>query len=661
MGIAEDIIIIVIAGLIAGLITNKLKIPSIIGYIIAGIIIGPYTGGVTVTDIPRIELLAEIGVALLLFSIGLGFSFKELRDIKAIALIGAPIQIIVTIIYGSLIGHFLGFSWNESVILGMILSLSSTMVVMKMLMGRNLMGTLSSKVMIGILIIQDIAAIPLMIIIPNLNNVSGSFNGSFFSILKAVIILSVIVLVGTRIIPLLLKFAAKLNSREFFLITITAICLGIGYLTHYFGLSLAFGAFVAGMMINHSEYSHKALSDIVPLRDIFGLVFFTSIGMLLDLSFLMKNYPVILLLVALVFAGKFFIFIFLGIAFKYRNIIPLALGLGLSQIGEFSFVLARVGLQNKVIDGNFYSLVLAVSIITMIATPFLSLLAGPIYSLKRKSFKRELLPAINLPTGKLSGHAVIAGGGRVGFQVASVLHNLNLPCIVIEQDYHNFEKCKNVGLPIIYGDASQDVVLEASSIGLSRLLIITTPDIAVIREIISVAIRQNPDIRIIARTDTLQYIDELRTLHVSEIVQPEFEASLELIRQSLLHLNYPVSAIQMIADEIRGKNYTPLYDGNMQLQVMSKIKNTPFLLETTWIELPENSPVSGKSIGELAIRTRTGVSIVGVMRGGKFIPNPDADFIFKPGDIVCVIGIYEGKKIFAEICGSDISSVRYLP
>ena len=294
MGIAEDLIIIIIFGLITGLIANKLKIPPIIGYIFAGIFIGPYLGFLSLSELPQIELLAEIGVALLLFSIGLDFSFRELKSVKAIALLGTPLQIILLIGFGFGIGQYLGLPANESIVLGMILSLSSTMVVLKTLMNRGLIGTLSSRVMIGILIVQDLAAIPMMLVIPKLGSIENNLVPLVLTLLKAILILIAIVVVGIRLIPVILKFVLKLNSRELFLVTITAVGLGVGYLTHIFGLSLAFGAFVAGMVINESDYSHQALNDIIPLRDIFGLVFFTSIGMLLNPFILYSNLSLVL-------------------------------------------------------------------------------------------------------------------------------------------------------------------------------------------------------------------------------------------------------------------------------------------------------------------------------------------------------------------------------
>jgi CPA2 family monovalent cation:H+ antiporter-2 len=644
MGIAEDIIIIILAGLISGFIAHKAKLPLIIGYIFAGIIVGPYTGGVTVTNIHQIELLAEIGVALLLFSIGLDLSFQEIKDVRKIALIGTPVQLVLTILYGFGIGYFFNFTWTGSLILGTIISLSSTMIVFKTLMSRGLMGTLSSKVMIGILIVQDLAAVPMMIIIPQLNNLSQSLYDLGFTLLKGALVLALVIVMGTKLIPFLLKQVSRLDSHELFLITITALGLGTGYLTYKIGLSFALGAFLTGMVLNKSDYNYKALNDIIPLRDIFGLIFFTSIGMLIDLSFIKNNITTVLLLVVLIIIGKFIIFSLLSRAFGYFNVIPLAVGLGLSQVGEFSFVLARLGLNANQLTSETYSIILSSSVVSMIVSPFLAMVTVPLYSLKNKFFKKETIQTINFPDKGLRDHVVIAGGGRVGSNIASVLQNLGFQLVIIEQDYDRFEKSKEAGFPVIFGDASRETVLSATQVETARLLLITIPSIIIAREIVGQMLKLNPGLDIIARSDSLEDANDLRALNVYEVVQPEFEASLEIIRQSLLHLNIPVVVIQKYIDETRRNIYSKQQD-DKQL-ISSGLKNASYLLEMDWFTIPPGSPVIGKSIKNLKIRTATGATVVGVYRGKEFLPNPDYNFIFQAGDVVAIIGKNEQRNLF---------------
>ena len=268
MGIATDLVIIILAGFIGGVGARLAKQPFILGYILMGLVVGPFTGGITVAHVHEVEMLAEIGVALLLFTLGLEFSLNELKPVKHIALIGTPIQIILIIGFGYAAGRLLGYGWSESIWLGALLSVSSTMVVLKTLMNQGRLGTLSSRVMIGILIVQDLAIVPMMIVLPQLQTPDSLVWHLSISLGKALIFLVTMIWLGTRFIPWVLSFIVRWRSRELFLLSITAIALGVGYATYFFGLSFALGAFVAGLVISESEYAHQALSDIIPLRDI---------------------------------------------------------------------------------------------------------------------------------------------------------------------------------------------------------------------------------------------------------------------------------------------------------------------------------------------------------------------------------------------------------
>jgi len=646
MGIAADIAIILVAALIGGLVAQRLRQPLIVGYILAGVAVGPYTGGVTVTEIHDIELLAEIGVALLLFALGLEFSLKELQPVRHIALIGTPLQLLLTMAYGYGIGRWLGWEWLPSLWLGALISLSSTMVILKTLMSQGRLGTLSSRVMIGMLIVQDLAVVPMMIIIPQLSRLEAGLPVVGLAVVKAAAFLAVMIFVGTRAIPFLLARIAAWNSRELFLLFVTAIGLGVGYGTYLFGLSFAFGAFVVGMVLSESDYSYQALSDIVPLRDIFGLLFFVSVGMLLDPAFLMANLGTVLLIVLLVMVGKSLIFGLLTSLFGYRNSVPLAVGLGLFQIGEFSFVLARVGLASGSISPDLYSLVLSATIVTMVLTPFVFGLTEPLYNLSKRWFKREAYQPINLPQAGLHDHVVIAGAGQVGHYVAQVLQRLHTAFVVIDLDQRPVEQAKAAGFPVIYGDAGQPVVLEAAGIEQARLLLITTPAVVTARAIVSHVRRRHPDLHIVARAEGMEQMKMLNELGVQEVVQPKFEASLEVTRQALLHLHISATEIQRFTDAVRQELYAPMYETHHEYQTISQLQNAARLLELSWVELSANSPFVGRAIQELSVRSQTGALIVGVMRDGRLEPNPDAAFRFEPGDLIGVIGTTQQLEVF---------------
>lgn len=648
MGIAADIALIVVAALAGGLIVHQFRQPLILGYILAGIIVGPYTGGITVSDVHDIELLAEIGVALLLFSLGLEISLKELKPVRKIAVIGTPIQMILTIMFGYGLGELFGWSWKNSLWFGGMISLSSTMVVLKTLMSQGKLGTLSSRVMLGMLIIQDLAIVPLMIILPQLNDPGSSMSVLLPAALKAFVFLSFMIIAGTRIFPRIIYHIARWNSRELFLISITALGLGVGYVTYLFGLSFAFGAFVAGLLLSESDYSHQALSDIIPLRDLFGLLFFVSVGMLFNPGFFIDNLQTVLTLVVLVIIGKALIFSTLSMAFGYGNIVPIALGLGLFQVGEFSFVLARTGLNTNSIDNELYSLLLSVAIITMLLTPIFAGLSEPLYKLRKHWFSHEQIETINMPEDELSNHVVIAGGGRVGQYISNLLRLLNLPFVLIDFDYRRIEQVKAMNYPVIYGDAEQYTVLEAAGIGYSRLALITTPNISTTGAIVKSIHRINPDLHVVARVEGVDQMKMLNDLGVYEVVQPEFEAALEISRQALLHLQIPAPEIQRLVDTVRKELYAPIYQRNNKYKELSDRENLTRLFGLSWVKLGDNCSVIGKSIYELDIRRKTGVMILSIMRDGNLYTNPDPAFTFEAGDLVGVMGDSKQVKSFEE-------------
>ncbi len=579
MGIAAGISIIVIAGLFGGLIAQQLKQPLILGYILSGIIVGPYLAGIELANIHDIELLAEIGVALLLFGLGLEFSPKELKAVRHVALLGTPLQILLTIIYGFILGRIFGFDNVESLWFGAMISLSSTMVILKTLINQGRLGTLSTKVMIGMLIVQDIAIVPMMIILQQLNSNESGIQLLGLAALRAILFVAVMFFLGTRIIPRFMAHIASWNSRELFLITIIALSLGIGYSTYLFGLSFVFGAFVAGMILSESDYAHQALIDISSIRDLFALLFFVSVGMLFDPAFLYSHWKIVILTIILVSFGKMLIFGAIIPMFRYRNVIPLAVSLGLFQVGEFSFVLARVGIATNSISGEMYSLILSTSIITMILTPLISGLPTPIFKLSHRWFKQEALQSSNIPRAGLTSHVVIAGYGRIGKYIAQVLHRLKLDFVLIELDSRRVDEAKQVKYSIIYGDATQTVVLKAARLDEARLLLITTPAIATAQSIVDSARSFNSELHIVARVEDIEQMQALHKREVYEVIQPEFEAGLEITRQALLHMDIPATEIQKYTDAIRKELYAPLYREHKQTKILTQLKSAINQLE----------------------------------------------------------------------------------
>ncbi len=647
MGIAGDIVILVVAGMLGGLVAQMLRQPLILGYILAGVLVGPYTGGITVSGIHDIELLAEIGVALLLFALGLEFSLRDLRPVRFVALLGTPVQIILCMGAGYGVGVLAGWDDVPALWFGAFVSLSSTMVILKTLESQGWLGSLSSRVMIGMLIVQDLAVVPMLIIMPKLGHASSGMADLGWAAVKASLFIAGMTIMGTRIMPRILRLIARWNSRELFMLACSGIGLGIGYGTYLLGLSFAFGAFVAGMVLSESDYGHQALGDIIPLRDLFGLLFFASMGMLVDPRFIAAHWGTVLWLSVVVFAVKGVVCACIGRGFGYGNVVPLAMGLGMFQAGELSFLLARVGVDSGSLPREQYTMFLAVGILGMIATPPLSSLTAPLYALRRRMLPTPMLQSVNIPHEGLSGHVVIAGGGRVGRYVAEILAGLELPFVVVESSSRRFDLCRERGYPIIFGDAARENVLDAAGMAEARLLLVTIPTITVATAVVEQGRSLNAGVEVVARAAGEEQMEALAELGVRQAIQPEFEAGLELTRQALLHLGLPVGEIQRFSDSVRNGRYAAVFESHPEYRTLSQVGSAVKGMELAWIALHDGSGLCGKSLAELNLRAVLGVSAVAVLRRGTLLSNPSADLVFMPEDIVGVLGCSEDADRFA--------------
>ncbi|WP_130470024.1 cation:proton antiporter [Candidatus Magnetaquicoccus inordinatus] len=651
MGLATDIIIIVIAALLGGTMAHILRQPLIIGYILAGIVVGPHTGGITVTQIHDIELLAEIGVALLLFALGLEFSFKELRPVRKIALLGTPLQMLLSMLLGYGAARLCGLDWLPSLWFAAMCSLSSTMVILKTLMNQGWLGTLSSRVMIGLLIVQDLAVVPMLIILPQLNQAELNYTVLALAAAKATLFLIGMLLVGVRLIPWLLRRVAQWNSREIFSLTLLAVGLGVGYITYLSGLSFALGAFVAGMVLGGSHFGHQALSDITPVRDLFAMLFFVSVGMMLDPLYLLNNASIVLILVLLVTIGKSAILILISHLFGYGNVIPLAVGLGLFQIGEFAFVLAKTGHSLGTFNDDTYSLFLSVTIVTMLLTPTLSGLTTPLYAFWKKKRKKPPLATFNITQKELKEHTLIIGGGRVGQQIATLLKQISSPCLIIEIDQRRVDSLAKSGMPTLFGDATQELLLDVAKIHTASLLLITIPDLNIASLIIAQARKYNPTIAIVAQVSALDQFQALQQAGVQQLVWPHLETGLEMSRRALALLHTPPSLIHQLTTEARNRlsaSLCPNLDPHPQLG------HFPQLFDMEWITIPNHSQLAHHSISGLAVRSSLGVSIVALLRQQQLHVNPEANFILAEGDSLAIIGSQEARNSFRNYVASAI-------
>jgi len=558
LGILGDMAIVLAAALLGGIIARRLKLPIIIGYILSGVAIGPY-GLKLVQDVKDVETLATIGVVLLMFTIGMEFSFKVLRDIGRIAVFGGIAQIIATAAMGFGAGRLFDWSITESVLFGFFIAMSSTIIVLKTLMERGELGTPHGRVMLGILLVQDLSVVPIIIILPSLGEGAGTvFTGEWgWTILKAISFLAAILVLGFWFLPWFMRRVAEGRARELFLLTVVCLCFGAAFGAYYVGLSVALGAFLAGLMVSESPYAHQSRAEIGPLRDLFATLFFVSLGMLADPSFTVNNITEIAIIVTIIVAGKFVIVSAVTWLFGYSGKTTLFASSGLFQIGEFSFIIAALALETGVISNHVYSVTLAAAGITILLTPFAMGLTSVVYHnlVQNKRFSGLFSARVDIGSPdkgkKLSNHVVICGYGRTAENLVRVLERRNFPYLVIDIDPRVIEKARRNNIPCIYGDTSNPHILEQAGLDRARVLVVTVPDPIASELAVENARRINRKLDIVARVHRDEDVEVLREKGVTEMVRPELEAGLEIIRHTLHRFGLTSQEIQYVVNALR--------------------------------------------------------------------------------------------------------------
>jgi CPA2 family monovalent cation:H+ antiporter-2 len=532
-----SIAILLAAALVGGMIAHRLRQPVILGYLVVGVAVGPHALGL-VGDVALVEAVATMGVALLMFTLGLEISVSQLRQVGRVGLWGGIAQILVTFVLGLVVGiTLLHWSLSQAVILGLVISLSSTMVCLKILMERGELDSVHGRIMLAILILQDISVVLMVLVMPLLGGTLESLPLALaIAIGKAALFVGVAIALGLWVLPWLMGRIAGIRTRELFLLTVLVLCLGAAIGTYIFGLSVVFGAFVIGLVLRESRFAHQALAEITPLRDIFATLFFISLGMLLSPRFLIDHWPLVALLVVIIIVLKFLVVFGIVRLFGYSGRIAFLAGGGLFQIGEFSFILAQGGMHTGIISEELYSLIIASAIITMILTPlsmsFTSWLYPKLVPAPAGVAAEDTspLPAPNLSEAK---PVVLAGYGRVGENIAQGLQDAGVPYIVIEIDPELISKLRYRGIACIYGDASNVHVLSRAGLKRAKALVITFPDPVAVMTAAQTALRINPRLKIVARAHRAKEVESLKRLGVREIVSPEYEASLEFLQRTL--------------------------------------------------------------------------------------------------------------------------------
>lgn len=563
------------AAVIGGAIAVRLRQPAILGYLLAGIVIGPFTPGF-VGDIERITVLADVGVVLLLFALGVQFSIRELRDVGRVALPGGVAQILLVLATGAAVMVGLGSDFREALVVGACLSLSSTLVVLKSLLDRGELDSLHGRAAIGWSIVQDIATIVFIVALPPLSG-GDLFVPFALAMGKAAVFLGLAYVLGVRLLPWAFGTVARLGSSELFLLVVFATALLTAFVASaIFGLSLALGAFVAGVLVSESELSHQAAAEVTPFRDLFAVLFFVSVGMLVDPGALLADAGLVALLVVIAVGGKGLLTAGLGRALGLPGRSAIMLGALMAQVGEFSFILADNALDLDLLDGRTYNLVLGTAVVSILLSPFVGRLADRLVprleaaTSEPASVEAQVARAparmgagarwrteraIDQDEEAHRPTVVVLGAGRVGHVVARAVRMRGFRCVVVDRDARRLEAVKDLGTITIFGDAANPEILKRLDLERARILIVAIGDPLTARLAVERAIRINPRLSIGSRARGRHQVNLLRTVGVGRLADPDAEAAFELARHALQRMGVSGPELSGIVSGLRRDVY----------------------------------------------------------------------------------------------------------
>jgi monovalent cation:H+ antiporter-2, CPA2 family len=640
-GLLRDVLIIFTLSIIIIFIFNRLKIPSIIGFLITGVITGPHGLGL-ISNIHDVELLAEIGIVLLLFTIGIEFSIRSLLNAKRTVLLGGFLQVGLVIGFTAVIANTAGNQWNESLFIGFLIALSSTALVMKIIQNRGELGTFHGKTTVSILIFQDVIIVPMILVTPLLAGEAESSGQSLFLILiKIVGFFAITFLFAKFIIPKFLHQIALTQSRELFLLAIIVIGFAAALLSSSIGLSLALGAFIAGLVISESEYSEQAFGNVIPFRDLFISFFFVSVGMLLNIRFVFEH-PVLVFLTAIglmllktILAGL--VAFILGYPFKSALIV----GLALSQVGEFSFILSEFGIKYNLLSELNNQLFLSSAVITLSLTPFIINAAPKLAEIILKwplpqKLRCGLRNYTEVEETKIEGHTVIVGFGVNGKNVAIASRHAGIPHVIIEMNPDTVREEFGKGEIIYYGDATQVAILNHVNIKSANVLVVTIPNPSDTRLIIQRAREINPHLHIIVRTRFIQDMQYYFDLGADEVIPEEFETSVEIFSRVLNKYMIPHEEIEKLIRKIRMDKYKMFRTLSLSDRAISGELTNQNIPEVHSIQLRNHSKLIGMTIKDYSPDFND-VIIIGLSRSGNLITRLNNDFIFKENDILFLL------------------------
>ena len=654
-----NIAVALVVAFMGGVIARRIGLPTIAGYLLAGIAIGPFTPGF-VGDTETISQLAELGVIFLMFGVGLHFSLKDLWRVRSIAIPGAVGQIAFATLLGFSLSRLWGWSVSAGIILGFAISIASTVVLLRGLMDNGLLNTPHGQATVGWLILEDLATVLILVLMPTLANTANGFDWGQLglTLLKAAGFVILALFAGTRLIPWILMRIAHTRSRELFILAILAIALGIALgAAEIFGISLALGAFVAGVVVSESPLSHQVGADILPFRESFAVLFFVSIGMLVNPIYLYNNIGPVLALTALIVIAKPLTTVLMGLIFPWPARTTLVVAAGLSQIGEFSFIVGQAGVGLGLLDQSQYSLILAGALLSIMLNPLMFRLIRPTEEWLQKfprlwrSLDRQG-PPLPQVVESMEGHVVIVGYGRVGRHIVSLLGEIGIPHLVVEAEVERGEELSRKRIPTLYGDAANSEVLTHAGLTRARALVVAGPDEDASALVVTAARDLAPDLPIIARATSEEGTKRLTELGAQDVIHPELEGGLEIVRHTLLQLGFPLQEIYRYTDAVRRDHYDMRLNTEEEHRLLHELLDAVNSIEIKWFRLPEDNPLVGRTLAEANLRAKTGASVIAILREGQLMANPKSMTVFQAGDRVGLVGdkeeIEAAGKLLAE-------------
>jgi CPA2 family monovalent cation:H+ antiporter-2 len=656
-----NIAVALVVAFIGGILARRVGLPTIVGYMLAGIVIGPFTPGF-VGNTETISQLAELGVIFLMFGVGLHFSISDLWKVRSVAIPGALGRMALTTLLGLGLTQLWDWGVPAGIVIGLAISIASTVVLLRGLTDNGLLNTPQGQAAVGWVVVEDLATVLILVLMPTLANTSNGFAWGQLglTLLKAAGFVILILFAGTRLIPWILLRIAHTRSRELFILAILAIALGIAIgAAELFGVSLALGAFVAGVVVSESPLSHQVGADVLPFRDAFAVLFFVSIGMLVNPIYLVNNIGSILALTGLIVAGKALLSVFLGALFSWPLRTTLVLAAGLSQIGEFSFILGQEGVALGLLGQDQYSLILAGALLSITLNAPLFRLINPVqkwlqrFPLFAKSLNRpELIPIEE----SIKDHVVIVGYGRVGRHIVSLLRQMEIAHLVVDADPERIEELDRMGIPTLFGDAANSELLAHAGLARARALVVAGPDEDASALVVTAARDLAPHLPIIARSTSEEGTKRLTQLGAQDVIHPELEGGLDIVRHTLLQLGFPLQEIYRYTDAVRRDHYDMRINTEEEHRMLHELLDAANSIEIKWFRLPEGNPLVGRTLADANLRAHTGASVMAILREGQLMANPKSMTVFQAGDRVGLIGDKEETDAAEKLLSASVSS-----